>query len=236
MILPKRIYHQLRDECISEFERRTQVYEDYTVFEDERERIHELRECAIDFLDKYAKLSAGAMDEYEINEFYHRTVKMLERAIETKKEQYEVARDRLDEIEDMLKDKEAEVCDTSSELYDYHACEVVRERLYAVNSARRQLELAEKEDIPVMEARLKACQIAENRTQKVLCIDSVANMVHTRGSILPLMCGAPLSEFVDEAVFGEDVEPSEDRVSVVAVDMARDVMDALTCIRNFKPH
>jgi len=231
---PLRLYHRLKEECLSDFERRLKVYEDYAEDEEEREEIREVCECALDFLDKYAKLSAGAMDDYEVHEFYRQTVKMLERAIETKKLQYEIARDRLDDIEKMLKDEEAVVCDKSSEMYNEHECEVVRERLSTVESFRRLLERAEKEDISVMEARLEACRVADTRAEKVLCIDSVAGLIHARGSILPLMCGAPLSEFVDEAVFGEDVEIVERGVHVVAVDMAKDVMDVLSCIANFR--
>jgi len=229
------LYQKLKEKCLSDFERRAKYYEDYATDDEDREEIRKVTTCAKKFLDDYAKMSAGAMDDYELNKFYKRTEEMLKTAIKTKEEQYEIAFDRLKEIKEELEEQKELYCDEDSTFYDEHLCEVTLERLDNVESFKRQLERAKAEDIPSMEARLKVCEVAKDRKEKVICIDGVANMVHTRGAILPLMCGAPLSEFIDEAVFGEDVEGYERPVEVVAVDMAKDVMDTLTCIRNFRP-
>jgi len=230
----KWLYHKLRETCLAPFERRAKYYEDYATDEEDQNEIREVVACTTKFLDDYAKMSVGAMDDYDLDKFYKRTVEMLKTAIETKKEQYERAFDRLQEIKEDLEEQKELYCVKDSTFYDEHLCEVTLEKLDNVESFRKQLEQAKAEDVPTMEAQLKVCEVAKDRKEKVICIDSVANMVHTRGAILPLMCGAPLSEFIDEAVFGEDVEGYERPVEVVAVDMAKDTMDTLTCIRNFK--
>jgi len=229
----RRRYWRLKEKCIEDFAERLESYEDYHVDEEDLEEIREMNECVLDFLDKYAKLSAGAMDDYEVEKFYKQTVEMLEDAIRTKKWQYEIAMERLDEIEEHFTEEMEIVCDADSEYYYPEACREVKEKIEEVKVVREKLKKAEKEDMFVMRARLKACRAAKTRAEKIICIDSVAGLVHARGSVLPLMCGVPLEEFIHEAFFGE-ISEEERGARAVAVDVAKEVMDVLTCIRNFR--
>jgi len=232
---PLRLYRQLKEKCISSLEERLKEYEGYFSDDEEFEEVRGLNRCVLDFLDSYAKLSAGAMDDYEVERFYRKTLEMLETAIDTKEYQYEIAHDRLEEIEGDLLEEKALVCDKDSEYYDPTACEQVMDRLEVVEKYKKALQRGEQEDMGVLREAMETCRVAETRKEKVLCIDRVANLVHTRGSFLPLMCGVPLEEFIGEMVYGEYDPDIEGGVRAVAVDVAKDVVEALTCIREFRP-
>lgn len=227
------LYQKLRAECIENFEKNSKEYLDYAEDEEVLEEIENLRNCVVDFLDKYAKLSAGAMDDYEVHNFYKQTIELLEQGISTRRYQYEHTIDELKDILEELQMEAEEFCDTDSMADEYGMCAQIQEKIddvYAsINRAKQLLE----EEEPLLVKTLETCKNAKNRKDKVLCIDRVANMVHERGSYLPAMCGVPLSEFVQELHYDDSWEPRESPTDTVAVYLSKDVARVLDCIKYF---
>lgn len=227
------MYRDVKRECLEPFRARAKYYPDYAEDDEQREKIEELVKCVEDYLDDYIKLSTGVMDDDEIDRFHKKVVEGLERAMETKEEQYRRAFEELDEVKEELEDLAADVCDKNSDIYDVDKCEEVQEKLENVERFKAQLENARKEDMWVLQVHLdKICKPAKTRKDKVLCIDSTFQLIHTRGTYLPLMCGAPLEEYVYQSVWGEDADIS-DPVGNAAVDLAGDTQDVLTCVKNY---
>lgn len=228
------VYREAKRRCLEPFKERAKYYKDYSADEETRDTIERITQCAGDMLDKYCKFSTNAMSDDEINKFHIEVVNGLKKAIDTKKEQYERAFEELDEAEDDLEAQKEDVCNVDSDLYNEDECNTVLERLDRVKSFREQLKRAKTEDMNVLNTLLKTCETAKDRVDKAVCIDEVFYTVHSRGTLLPLMCGAPLEEYVEQAVY--DTEGANiDEIGNVAVDMAKDTQEVLTCLRNFKP-
>jgi len=62
----------------------------------------------------------------------------------------------------------------------------------------------------------------------------VANMSHSRGSMLPVMCGAYLPEDIVEAQTGWEREYEYARPEDVGFWLSKDVPNVLECIKEFK--
>lgn len=234
MHLSDLMYRDLRRECIADFEKSSKLYYDYAEDGEDLEEIKDLRNCVCNFLDNYAKLSAGAMDDFEINKFYKHTINLLKQGIQTRKYQYEQVIEELDDIIDQLNVERAEVCDVNSPTYDSIRCEQIEEK---IDEARASMRLAKKymmEDDSQLAETLQVCQTAKDCKDRVLCIDRVANMVHGRGSYLPVMCGVPLAEFIVGIYYdSSSVDNTDLPAHVVAVDLSKDITSVLECIKNF---
>jgi Skp family chaperone for outer membrane proteins len=227
------LYRDVKRECLEPFKEKARIYPDYAQDHQQRAEIKKIVTCTENYLSDYIKFATGNMDDQDVDKLHRMVTKGLEKAIETKKKQYQKAYEELDDAERELEDIAADVCDVNSEAYDKDDCDRTLEKLRNIKAFREQLKNAEKEDISLMTSHLeKVCKVAETRSEKASCIDGVFYMAHNRGTLLPLMCGAPLEEYVHQAVWGEDVEES-DPIGNVAVCLAKDTQDVLTCIRNY---
>jgi len=233
MQLPAEKYRQVREECLSEIIRKSKIRERHAGSDEERQNIRNLQACAIRFLDKYAKLRAGAMTDREIDEFYRESVEALERVLRAKKQQYDIVREQIDELRAELLRREAKVCNIDSGEYDKEECERVREQRRDLEYLEGMFDIAREEDLFLIDARLIACQVARSIDQKKQCIESLADLVEVRRDVLPLMCGLPPSEFVGRVVPGKGIEPPKGRIAKIAGEVAEDFEDAMVCIENF---
>lgn len=209
------IYEKLLEECNPDraFEH---IYEEVEALEDEdsEETVKSWTDCTTSFLKRYMKFASGCMSDGELYRFYNDVLKMLDEGIEARERQKRQVDDEVDEAWDLY----------HNEIIDESEIEEIEESAKAIKEEIDR-------DIELLKEVKSFCLKAKNRLDVVTCIEKVANMSHSRGSMLPVLCGAYLPEFLVEGTTRlerEYVIPAD-----FGLELSKIVPRVFECIKNF---
>ncbi len=173
--------------------------------------------CVSDYLRRYMRFVSGCMDEKQIDRFHKDILRLLDNGIEAREHQKFVVDNELDEA------------------YELYVDEVISEEEYKdMEEMAKEIKRALEEDKKVLRDLKTFCENAKTKQDKVLCIEKVTNTAHSRGSMLPVMCGAYLPEDILEAASRLGIEREYTRVEDVGYWLSRDTQKVLDCIKEFR--
>ena len=89
------------------------------------------------------------------------------------------------------------------------------------------------EDIDTLKEIRKSCLAAKDRIGVVQCIERVATTSHSRGSMLPVMCGAYLPEDIISSVTGKEEWHEYTRPEDVGLELSKTVPHIFECIKEY---
>lgn len=183
--------------------------------EDDRETALEWIRCVESFIKRYIKFASGCMADDEIYRFYNDVLKMIDEGIDARKFQRDVV-----------------VGEELSEATDLYYDGVITEDEY--NDIKKIAEYTREaldEDIEKLYELKRFCIGAKNKYDAIVCIEKVANTMHTRGHMLPVMCGAYLEEYIVDNVLGREREFTT--LGDIGVLLSEDVAYVFECIAKF---
>jgi len=214
-------YERLKDKCDPEYwfkwirEDLISSIREYD--EETAEEVESWVDCTSSFLNRYMKFAAGCMRDDELYKFYNDVLKLIDNGIKSREWQKSLVDEQVTEAE------------------EYYWDEVITEDEFEdIKRAAEDVKAALDADIELLEELKEFCVKARDRTDVVVCIEKVASMSHSRGSMLPVMCGAYLPEDIVEAETGWEREYEYTRPEDVGFWLSKDVPNVLECIKEFK--
>jgi len=213
------VYHELTRECdpdrylswAKEIASSIATYDPETA-----EEVEEWIDCTASFLRRYMKFASGCMSDAELYKFYNDILEMFDVGIAAREYQKQLAEDQLHEAEEMY----------YNELIDEGEFDTIKMEVEEIKEALDR-------DIKEIEEMKEFCMKAKDRFDVVACIEKVANAVHSRGSLLPVLCGAYLPEDVLEAYGLREIY--EVRPEDAGYELSMSVPRVLDCIKEFRP-
>jgi hypothetical protein len=190
-----------------------------SIAEYDREMAKEVDEwidCTSGFLKRYMKFACGCMTDHELYKFYNDILEMLDRGIEAREAQKKVVDEQLLRAEE----------EYANELITEEEYEDIK---YSAEEIKRSLD----EDIEVLKDLKSFCVKAKDKFDVVMCIEKVANTAHSRGHMLPVLCGAYLPEDIIEAVTGREEWYEYARPEDVGLWLSKDATKVFDCIKEF---
>jgi len=201
------------------------LYDEFIIDEDEMD---EYRDCLYGYLRDYIRFAASERppDRF-VDRLYEKTLDMIDGAIRARDMQADDAREQMQIAEEFLVDcgiefdDEGNIVDIPEDLDHY--CQRWLEDYEVLSHVIESLE----DDKEYLEEMKKKCWLADDRLEKIMCIEEFVQATHTRGHYLATGCGLPLPE----AVIYEEPPLGLDTLGAVATELTRDV---LNCLREFK--
>jgi len=205
---PDRYFELAREELISQI----REYD-----EELAEEVESWVDCSSSFLKKYMKFASGCMTDSELYKFYSEVLSMIDTGIEAREYQKSLVDDQLIEADELY----------ANELISDDEYEEIK---YVAEEVKEHLD----RDIVKLKEIKEFCLKASDKLEVMLCIEKVANTVHSRGSMLPVMCGAYLPEDIVAHVTGVEEEHEFVRPEDVGFELSKSVESVMDCIKEFK--
>lgn len=215
------LYRSLEKECNPDryFDwLKTDMISDIADYDEEAaEEVESWINCTSGFIRRYMKLATGCMSDRELYKFYTDVLKMIDEGISSREYQKSIVDEELMEAEDLY----------YNEVIDDDKYDEIR---FDAEEIKSELD----RDIEDLKKIREFCLSAKDRTDVVICIEKVANMAHSRGSMLPVMCGAYLPERIVGAVTGIKNWPEFAVPEDVGLELSRIVPKIMDCIKDFR--
>ena len=214
-------YHRLTRECNPDeyfgfvTEEIIPSIEEYS--SDTAQEVRRWVRCTSSWLRRYMKFATGCMSDRELERFYYDTIKMIDEGIHSRRWQKELVDDQLREAEELY----------SNGIITDDEYEEIK---WLVKETKRALD----DDIKTLKELKRKCLSARGRIGAVQCIERVANTAHSRGSMLPVMCGAYLPEDIVSSVTKEERYGEYARPEDAGLELSLSVPRVLECIKEFR--
>jgi len=202
-----------------------QLEEELIIDEDEAEGY---RECLYGYLNDYIRFASSERpSDRLVDRLHKRTVDMIYGAIGARDMQKNDVEFQMEVASNYLLDCGVEFDDDGNIIHIPDELNTQCERwLEDYEVLQKTIDILE-EHKKLLEEIKKKCWMADNRLEKVTCIEEFVQATHTRGPFLSTGCGLPLPE----PVIYEEPPLGIDTLGDVANNMVKNV---LTCLRDFR--
>jgi len=184
---------------------------------DSAEEVKRWVRCTSSWLKRYMKFATGCMSDRELERFYYDTIKMIDEGIRARKWQKELVDDQLSEADEL-----------------YSNGLITDDEYEEIKWTAREVKKSLDDDARLLKDLKRACLSARGRIGAVYCIEKVANTTHSRGSMLPVMCGAYLPEDIISSVTGEERWSEFARPEDAGLELSQAVPKILECVKEFR--
>ncbi len=192
MITGYDLYRDIMEKCVDKYiecakgyieEKKDWIGDTYDKddYEEFKDKANKTLMCIRSIIDGYVKIACGIASDDFIHKYYNMLMEKVKVAKESRLSQAEMVKDKIEELrEDMKNTEDPQEYGLLLDLVE--RCEIIVEDL--------EYEAKEFSDLY---NRMCKCTTKE---EMVVMIDRIINMAHSRGSVLPLMCGCVLEEYI----------------------------------------
>ncbi len=229
MVTGYELYRDVIKKCVDPFveeansmieERKEWVDEvNYTsdMYEEFKEEAIKTVACIRSMVDGYLKIACGIADDRFIHRYFNNFLEKLKEGAKAREWQAEQVKDRKKEFEEELEEAKK----NDPRLYGL-LLEKIEDCNYIIKSLLSEAD--------TFNELYKAMHKFVDTRDMVIWIDKIINMAHERGSMLPVMCGCVLEEYLKHP-YQEDYLP--DMYGDFCAELCEKCKVMLDCIRYY---